>query len=143
MAGIDWGVITIINGKLAHEDCGDCWQGANGSFRLKGLYFSKDYILAASLPDKMIYLDEVMKYKKSHHWKLESNNLWTHAIKVADSAPIYVTDVPDRYHIIQGYDVSLDRCYSASTAKTLNKLIKKYTGSDVHIKQISKTGAKL
>lgn len=133
MAAIDYGVIVLRDGSLLTENK-NLSQGASGVFKHNGLRFEYTrvadrawYSLADNTSKFYINFDNFIYYDKKRVLSWSYNNVNYHT-KFVGSESIYLTTFKFNrhfYHILQGYDVSLDSCYSRKSIKVINKFLGK------------------
>lgn len=136
MAGIDWGVIALKNGKLMLERKYDIVQGAAGHIKIGSLIFDRataqnsiafqQINQCQEFTEESFYLnfDNELYLKNKYALTWQYNGTIFKTKQVGDS--IYLTKFKYRdnfYQVLQGYDVSLESCYEKQTIKFISKLV--------------------
>lgn len=136
MAGIDWGIIALKNHKLIPESKYDIIQGAAGHAKIENTIFDRNCALngvsfqqintCEAFTDESFYLnfdnELYLKNKYAIYWN--HNGIQFKTKRIAES--IYLTNFNynnDFYQILQGYDISLNSCYSKQVIKLIKKFV--------------------
>lgn len=125
MAGFDYGVLSLKNGKYTDIK----WQGAGADFTFANkLFFNRLYV---KYGEEMIPFANIMysQKRKVFHWeRLIDENIVRFKTKHVINS-IYVTTFrfeDAQYHIIQGYDVDKKSFWNIENKKAVTHLLKKY-----------------
>lgn len=137
MAVIDYGIIVLRDGKLLKEN-ENLSQGTNGFFRVGDLEFGHTVVFNRRPfvysyddtpkfePKMYIDFENALYYDKRHvlYW---TDNTINYCTKYLDSS-MYITTFKYNkgyYKVLQGHDVSLDRCYHRKSIKNIQKFLGK------------------
>lgn len=133
MAGVDWGVIALKNGKLMPEQYGVISQGTGGTATIGPVVFDRtevfrsvkdfaDYFFDDGDFHGMGFANELyLQNKYVLHWQQDNIQFKTKRI---ENANCYLTTFKyqgDFYRVLQGYDISLTYCNEAKTVRLVNK----------------------
>lgn len=137
MAGIDWGVIALKNGKLMTEKRNDnsesISQGAGGSALIGSVVFDRSVVFYSMNDFSDYYFgygdfhgidfanEFYLQRKYVLHWQQGNVQFKTKRLK---NTNCYLTTFKYQgnfYRVLQGYDIALHYCSEAKTVKLINK----------------------
>lgn len=137
MAGIDWGVIALKNGKLMPEKEEEIYQGAGGQVSIGPVIFDRTTVFTNE-EDFIAYYHKYADFnginfcdflyddhKRVLNWDYQDISFKTKAL---DNECCFFTTFKyqgDFYHVLQGYDISLDSFWHESTKKLVKRFLKK------------------
>ena len=134
MAAIDFGVIAVKNHELYNlADLGTMGQAQIGQIK-----FYRQSVFAGDQPlHNFAYEFLCLGMPEPYVLKWDYQGINFKTKRINDS--VFLTTFKfnnDFYTVLQGYDISLDRCYKKSTIKLIKKLMLRKTGKSIDIKKV-------
>ena len=136
MAGIDWGVIALKNGKIMPNKEETIYQGAGGMANIGPVIFDRTVVFTHE-KDFIAYYHEYkdfngidfyklyVDHKRVLNWGYKGINFKTKALNNECCFLTMFKYHGDFYHILQGYDISLNSYWHKSTKKLVEGFLKK------------------